>query len=303
MSEKQGIRISKVVEEFNIGIGTLTDFLKKKGIEVDPSPNSKISQEAYALVEKEFYKELQLKEESKKIILKVKEATAEDQPVHEPAPEPAPVPTPKPAATSEPKPAPTPAPAPKPAPAPEPTPEPTPKPKPIPEPAPKPTPEKIQEPTPEPAPKPTPEPVPAPAPTTAPAAVEPEIPEKNTEPTSEKGPTVVGKIDLDQFRKTKEKKAEVVEKRPEKEKPTPKAEPGRPKSAPEKKPAPAPQPKPAAPEHIETEFEKLAGPKITGQIDLSQFDRRNQRKTKTNPNQPINTKENVREFKNRTGNA
>jgi len=280
MSEKQGIRISKVVKEFNIGIGTLTDFLKKKGIEVDASPNSKISEEAYALVEKEFNKELQLKEESKKIILKVKEATAEDQPVHEHAPEPAPVPTPKPAATPEPKPAPTPAPAPKPAPAPEPTPEPTPKPtpKPIPEPAPKPIQETIPEPapkpTPEPAPKPTPEPVPAPAPTTAPAAVEPEIPEKNTEPTPEKGPTVVGKIDLDQFRKTKEKKAEVVEKRSEKEKPTPKTEPGRPKSAPEKKPAPAPQPKPAAPEHIETEFEKLAGPKITGQIDLSQFDRK-----------------------------
>ena len=260
MSEKQGIRISKVVKEFNIGIGTLTDFLKKKGIEVDASPNSKISEEAYALVEKEFNKELQLKEESKKIILKVKEATSEDQPVHEHAPEPAPVPTPKPASTPEPKPAPTPAPAPKPAPAPEPTPEPTPKPTP--------------KPIPEPAPKPTPEPVPAPAPTTAPAAVEPEIPEKNTEPTPEKGPTVVGKIDLDQFRKTKEKKAEVVEKRSEKEKPTPKTEPGRPKSAPEKKPAPAPQPKPAAPEHIETEFEKLAGPKITGQIDLSQFDRK-----------------------------
>ena len=268
MSEKQGIRISKVVKEFNIGIGTLTDFLKKKGIEVDASPNSKISEEAYALVEKEFNKELQLKEESKKIILKVKEATSEDQPVHEPAPEPAPVPTPKPASTPEPKPAQTPAPAPKPAPVPEPTPEPTPEP--IPEPAHKPTPEKIQKPTPEPASKPTPEPVPAPAP----AAVEPETPEKNSETTPEKGPTVVGKIDLDQFRKTKEKKAEVAEKRPEKEKPTPKAEPGRPKSAPEKKPAPAPQPKPAAPEHIETEFEKLAGPKITGQIDLSQFDRK-----------------------------
>ena len=31
MSENQGIRISKVVKEFNIGIGTLTEFLKKKG--------------------------------------------------------------------------------------------------------------------------------------------------------------------------------------------------------------------------------------------------------------------------------
>ena len=81
MSEKQGIRISKVVKEFNIGIGTLTDFLKKKGIEVDSSPNSKISEEAYALVEKEFNKELQLKEQSRKIILKVKDVSQEEQPV------------------------------------------------------------------------------------------------------------------------------------------------------------------------------------------------------------------------------
>lgn len=76
MSEKQGIRISKVVKEFNIGIGTLTDFLKKKGIEVDSSPNSKIPEEAYALVEKEFDKELQIKEQSRKIILKVKRCIA-----------------------------------------------------------------------------------------------------------------------------------------------------------------------------------------------------------------------------------
>ncbi|HKM31846.1 MAG TPA: hypothetical protein VJX89_06805, partial [Bacteroidales bacterium] len=77
MSENQGIRISKVVKEFNIGIGTLTDFLKKNGVDVDPSPNSKISPQAYALVEKEFNKELQLKEESRKIILKVKDVTQE----------------------------------------------------------------------------------------------------------------------------------------------------------------------------------------------------------------------------------
>lgn len=38
MSEKQGIRISKVVKEFNIGIGTLTDFLKKKGSRWTPLP-------------------------------------------------------------------------------------------------------------------------------------------------------------------------------------------------------------------------------------------------------------------------
>ena len=105
MSEKQGIRISKVVKEFNIGIGTLTDFLKKKGIEVDASPNSKIPEEAYALVEKEFDKELQLKEQSKKIILKVKDVAPEEPPVT-PAPkarpEPEPAPAPEPVARQEP---------------------------------------------------------------------------------------------------------------------------------------------------------------------------------------------------------
>jgi translation initiation factor IF-2 len=67
------IRISKVVKEFNIGITTLTEFLKKKGFEVEASPNSKISQEAYDLAQKEFVKEISIKEESKKVILKFKE--------------------------------------------------------------------------------------------------------------------------------------------------------------------------------------------------------------------------------------
>lgn len=67
------IRISKVVKEFNIGIATLTEFLKKKGFEVEASPNSKISQEAYDLAQKEFGKEIIIKEESKRVILKFKE--------------------------------------------------------------------------------------------------------------------------------------------------------------------------------------------------------------------------------------
>jgi translation initiation factor IF-2 len=67
------IRISRVVKEFNIGIATLTEFLKKKGFEVEAAPNSKISQEAYDLAQKEFVKEISIKEESKKVILKFKE--------------------------------------------------------------------------------------------------------------------------------------------------------------------------------------------------------------------------------------
>ena len=50
------IRASKVVKEFNIALGTLVEFLKKKDIEIEANPNSPISEEAYALVEKEFAK-------------------------------------------------------------------------------------------------------------------------------------------------------------------------------------------------------------------------------------------------------
>ena len=68
---------------------------------MDPSPNTKISPEAFALVEKEFSKELKLKEESRKIILKVKDVVQDaahvtPEPVSsvEPEPQPKPVKTP-----------------------------------------------------------------------------------------------------------------------------------------------------------------------------------------------------------------
>lgn len=64
------VRISKILKEFNIGIATVVDFLKKKGIEVEANPNDKISDEAYVLVAKEFGKEMDLKEASKKVIIK-----------------------------------------------------------------------------------------------------------------------------------------------------------------------------------------------------------------------------------------
>ena len=90
MTGNDNIRISKALKEFNIGMGTLVDFLKKKGIEVDSNPNAKLSGEQYALVAKEFRKEQIVKEESKKIAIKVKDITekeskpaAEEEPVKE----------------------------------------------------------------------------------------------------------------------------------------------------------------------------------------------------------------------------
>ncbi len=69
------IRIAKVAKEFNVGIGTLVEFLKKKGHEVDSNPSTQISGEEYELVKKEYAKEQLIKEESKKISIKVKEIT------------------------------------------------------------------------------------------------------------------------------------------------------------------------------------------------------------------------------------
>ena len=73
MAELESIRIIKVAKEFNIGMGTLVDFLKSKGIEAEANPSFKISGSAYELVAKEFNKEITIKEESKKIALKVKD--------------------------------------------------------------------------------------------------------------------------------------------------------------------------------------------------------------------------------------
>lgn len=75
MTEKASIRISKVLIEYNIGLNTLREFLGKKGITIDANPNAKLDGDAYALVEKEFKKEQIVKEESKKVAIKVKDIT------------------------------------------------------------------------------------------------------------------------------------------------------------------------------------------------------------------------------------
>lgn len=48
------IRLNKVIRDLNVGISTAADFLKKKGFEVEPDPSTKISEEQYDLLAKEF---------------------------------------------------------------------------------------------------------------------------------------------------------------------------------------------------------------------------------------------------------
>ena len=61
------IRLSKAAKEFNVGMGTILDFLAKKGFQVDSSPNTKLTAEMYALLVKEYQGEREVKNEAKKL--------------------------------------------------------------------------------------------------------------------------------------------------------------------------------------------------------------------------------------------
>ena len=62
MSEEvKNIRLSKAAREFNVGTSTIVEFLAKKGFNIDPSPNTKLSPDEYALVVKEYQGEKEVK--------------------------------------------------------------------------------------------------------------------------------------------------------------------------------------------------------------------------------------------------
>ena len=61
------IRLNKVTRNLNVGIATVVDFLQKQGYTVEANPNTKITEEQYAALVKEFSKDKDLKIESEKI--------------------------------------------------------------------------------------------------------------------------------------------------------------------------------------------------------------------------------------------
>ncbi len=254
-------RLNKVAKDFNVGIQTLVEYLAKKGHQVEQSPNTKISDEQYELLATAFQGERMVKQEADKIELmpsggnRVVEVSAKPDTDAEPeeviikgysAPKATKAKTTKKAAKEA-----SPAPEPEPAPVAE---------------------EKVE--TPEPAPE--------------PATVEVQ-PVEQTDPDSPLN--VVGKIDLSAInqrmrpdKKKKPKKGEKVSseaaakpkvKASADESTTPAepaTEPEKPVEIPEPEPAPEPKPEPKPePEFIETQYQKLEGPKVLDKIDLSQF--------------------------------
>ena len=63
------IRLNKIIREFNVGIGTIVDFLREKGFEVNASPSEKITDEQYEILKKEFGADKDLRKEAEKLIL------------------------------------------------------------------------------------------------------------------------------------------------------------------------------------------------------------------------------------------
>ena len=255
MAGQEKIRINKVLKEFNIGLGTLVEFLSKKGYEVEAHPSAQISGEEYELLKKEYAKDQRIKEESAKISIKIKEITKKETQKQEPEEEPFEdeviiktttidhPSTPEPAITEKKA---------------------------------DPAPVKEDDDThrPEPAPAPAAQEAAAPAAETpAPVKEEktPEEPKAKPEPavadngTGHVGPRILGKIDLN-------KKPSKPQPAPSPAKPTPAKETAKEVKA--KDNAAEKHPERHEVEHIETKVEKLAGPVISGKIDLSAFEKK-----------------------------
>ena len=243
------IRLSKLTKQFSIGLARLVEFLNEKGANVDMNPNAKISDEYLPALEAKFGEDLKLKKDSEKVTIKLKEIIemgSKKKPVQEDdyVPEKEVIIKSNSLNVTAPK-----------APAVEE--------KEVPQEVPAPVeevkiPEVVQE------------PAPAPAPETAPAYERP-------------GLKVVDKIDLSKF----EKKAPVQEvpaaEEPVAEEvatPTPVETPAVEEVAAETVPVveePVVEVNPE-PREVKIEVEKLAGPKVVDKIDLSQFDRKKNKK-------------------------
>ena len=65
--EPKNIRLNKAAKEFNVGIPNLVEYLAKKGHQVDANPNARITPEQYALLATAFQSERVVKENADRI--------------------------------------------------------------------------------------------------------------------------------------------------------------------------------------------------------------------------------------------
>ena len=262
MGNERKLRLIQVAKEFKVGLNTITDFLQKKGIKSDGSPNTLVDSETYAVLEKEFganraagnardsirerislkqttitleEAKKQEREEEKEVVIKSNVISVKDE-IQQPkilgkidlSPKPKAAPTPAPAPKAEPvKPAEQPRAA-------------------------------------QPAPAGAPVEAPKPAAKPEPAAEKPAAPEVKTAPAAPAAPAA----------------AAATAAQPETGKPAPAAAPAPAATpattlaaAPAAAAAPAPKPEPAAPKDniFRPETVTLTGPQVLGTMDVSGF--------------------------------
>ncbi len=73
-----GKRLSKVAREFNVGISTIVDFLHKKGFDVETNPNTKVTEDMYSVLEKEYKKDSDEKRKSSDKLAQLKEKSKKE---------------------------------------------------------------------------------------------------------------------------------------------------------------------------------------------------------------------------------
>jgi len=74
--DKKVKRLSKLAKEFNVGISTIVDFLHKKGYDIDQNPNAKVTPEQYEILVKEYSSDIDVKKESQRINLNYDERSS-----------------------------------------------------------------------------------------------------------------------------------------------------------------------------------------------------------------------------------
>ncbi|MGM9852167.1 MAG: translation initiation factor IF-2 [Muribaculaceae bacterium] len=240
-------KISTLAKDLNVALPTVIDFLQKKGINIDGSPNTRVEDDVVNLLVQEFKPDRDLKSKSEQLASErrfernksaVKDTAVKPVEIAEPADGPIQAPrvigkidlnskgTPvivteqKPELTPEPTPTTAPAPEPTPAPEPEPTPAPAPEPvAPKAEPAATPVAQEPQPAATTPAPQPEPQPEPAPAaaaadtPDDEPAdADEPEVFTLPSKPVMAT-PKIIGTIDLNAINQNTRPKKKTKEER------------------------------------------------------------------------------------------
>ena len=69
MSEGKNTNLLKTAKELNIGLSTAVEFLGKKGFKVDARPNTKLTEDMYDVLLKEYQGDKIVKEEAKQIVI------------------------------------------------------------------------------------------------------------------------------------------------------------------------------------------------------------------------------------------